>query len=97
MLIVPLSGRWDQKGNAARVVYHGVGLYAKIQSIRENEILKSIKILAEKQTFKTNIQQLKAKMESENNLDKVIEVIENQLLTSKNIALKPEFSNILTA
>ncbi len=96
MLVVPLSRRWDQNGNAARVVYHGVGLHYKIQSIREKEILKSIKNLTQNQEFKTNIKQLKQKIADEDNLNKVIEVIENQMNNSRVIVNKPGFSHILT-
>jgi zeaxanthin glucosyltransferase len=91
MLTVPLSNRWDQKGNAARVVYHGVGLYAKIKSVQEKDILKSVNNLIENKDFKVKTKQLKAKFEADDNLDKVIQLIEDQMNTSQKAVQNTHF------
>jgi zeaxanthin glucosyltransferase len=91
MLTVPLSNRWDQNGNAARVVYHGVGLYAKIKSVQEKDILKSVKTLIENKDFKTKIKQLKQQLEADDNLDKVIQLIENQMNMSQKVIQTTHF------
>jgi zeaxanthin glucosyltransferase len=47
MLLVPLNNKWDQNGNAARVVYHGLGIKANLQDNKEaientiNELLNN--------------------------------------------------------
>jgi zeaxanthin glucosyltransferase len=35
MLLVPLNNKWDQNGNAARVVYHGLGIKANLQDSKQ--------------------------------------------------------------
>ena len=34
-LLVPLNDKWDQNGNAARVVYHGLGIKANLEDDKE--------------------------------------------------------------
>ena len=35
MLMIPLNNKWDQNGNAARVVYHGLGIKVNLQDSKE--------------------------------------------------------------
>jgi zeaxanthin glucosyltransferase len=47
MLVLPLNNQWDQNGDAARVVYHGLGIKANLQDTKEviqkmiNELLNN--------------------------------------------------------
>lgn len=47
MLLVPLNSKWDQNGNAARVVYHGLGIKVNLQDSKQaienavNELLNN--------------------------------------------------------
>ncbi len=47
MLLVPLNNKWDQNGNTARVVYHGLGIKAKLKDSKKaientiNELLNN--------------------------------------------------------
>jgi zeaxanthin glucosyltransferase len=47
MLVLPLNNQWDQNGDAARVVYHGLGIKANLQDTKDviqkmiNELLNN--------------------------------------------------------
>lgn len=67
MLVCPLSLKWDQPGNSARVVYHGLGLRARIRWDSSRKIEKRIvRILENHTVFKQNLSNMKAKIQAEN-------------------------------
>ena len=66
MLVFPLSLRWDQPGNAARVEYHGLGIKGNIQKNNVKSInLKLQKLFREHQFYKKNLSCMKSKMISD--------------------------------
>lgn len=67
MLVCPLSLKSDQLGNSARVVYHGLGLRARIKWDSSRTIEKRIiQIFDNYATFKRNLSIMKAKILAEN-------------------------------
>ena len=63
MLVLPLSREWDQPGNAAKVVYHGIGLRADIQMDSPQNIEKKIdQIMQNNSYFKQNLSRMNEKM-----------------------------------
>lgn len=67
MLVCPLSLKSDQPGNSARVVYHGLGLRARIKWNSSRKIEKRIiRIIENHAVFKQHLSILKAKIQTEN-------------------------------
>ena len=63
MLVFPLSLKWDQPGNSARVVYHGLGLRADIQRDSPENIENKIdQIMQDYSYFKQNLSMMNEKM-----------------------------------
>ncbi|HCT29191.1 MAG TPA: hypothetical protein DIW31_00290 [Bacteroidales bacterium] len=78
MLVYPLSPQWDQPGNSARVVYHGLGLRGKIGRDSPKTILKKInQIKGNLEGYKNNIRQMKKKFEEKNESIEVVNIIES--------------------
>ena len=66
MLVCPLSLKSDQLGNSARVVYHGLGLRARIKWDSSRTIEKRIvQIFENYATFKRNLSIMKARILAE--------------------------------
>jgi UDP:flavonoid glycosyltransferase YjiC (YdhE family) len=62
VLVYPLTSRWDQPGNSARVVYHKIGLRGNIKKERVPVLQKKINQLLTEPEFKLNIRALKHKI-----------------------------------
>ncbi len=75
MLALPLNARWDQNGNAARIVYHNIGLRANVNRASTKELDGKIKSLLTEPAFKQNIKALKAKMVQEEQRVEVIPLL----------------------
>jgi UDP:flavonoid glycosyltransferase YjiC (YdhE family) len=58
MLLYPLNKMTDQAGNAARVVYHKLGLRGKIKHDSEEDIEKKINLLLTDVTYRENIRDM---------------------------------------
>ena len=66
MLVCPLSLKSDQLGNSARVVYHGLGLRARIKLDSSRTSEKRIGQLCENYaTFKRNLSMMRTKILAE--------------------------------
>jgi UDP:flavonoid glycosyltransferase YjiC (YdhE family) len=74
MLMYPIHPDFDPKGNAVRVVYHGLGLRGNIISDTEKEIQAHLKELLSNPLYKRSIQELKRK-DSQYTLDLFLEKI----------------------
>jgi UDP:flavonoid glycosyltransferase YjiC (YdhE family) len=61
MLMYPVHSEYDPRGNAARVVYHGLGLRGNAIADSSEDILKKIKELVANPSYKRNIHDLKLK------------------------------------
>lgn len=80
MLVYPLSPRWDQPGNSARVVYHGMGLRGSIKFDPVQEISRKINAIRTDFTkYQKNVAVMKEKFEVNNNSLEVVDVIKNML------------------
>jgi zeaxanthin glucosyltransferase len=73
MLVYPLNSRWDQKGNATRVVYHGLGMVGSLQDNKQtidHAIHQLLKNESYKKKSKDISQQMQEKYGDENFLEK---------------------------
>lgn len=81
MLVYPLSRNWDQPGNSARAVYHGLGLRGRIE--RDSARTISHKLNKLKQGYnhlKQNVLSMREKFEEQNNSTEVVRIIESYLM-----------------
>jgi zeaxanthin glucosyltransferase len=80
MLIYPLSPHWDQPGNSARAVFHGLGLRGKIKKDSAKMISKKLnRIKSNHGYYLKNVTEMKKKFEEKNQSDEVLEIIHNML------------------
>jgi zeaxanthin glucosyltransferase len=80
MLVYPLSPRWDQPGNSARVEYHNLGLRGKIKKDSVQKISGKInKLKTGYKFYQLNIRLMKEKFEENNNSDRLLDLIESEL------------------
>lgn len=87
MLVFPLSPHWDQPGNAARVVYHGLGLKGDIKQDGAKRISGNIKSLIENYgAYKENVRKMKVKFDEMNNSKEAVNIIEG-LIKDSNFKL----------
>ena len=64
LIVFPLSMEWDQNGNAARVVYHGIGLKGILRKATSGSVEKLIRQLTlNYEKYKEHISVLKSKFE----------------------------------
>lgn len=59
MLVYPVHSEYDPKGNAARILHHGLGLRGNAASESVDDIRRKIKELLSNPSFKKNLRQLK--------------------------------------
>ncbi len=71
MVVYPLNNKWDQPGNSARVVYHGLGLRGNVRSESHKKIIQKVMHLLTNDSYKQNLKTMKQKVIKE---DKHIEV-----------------------
>lgn len=93
MLVYPVNLTSDQKGNAARVVYHKIGLRGKIRKESIKGIRKKINYILSQKHFIDNINNMKSvfgKYEKEN---PTISIIEKQLRSNKTIVKNQKLSS----
>jgi UDP:flavonoid glycosyltransferase YjiC (YdhE family) len=83
MIVFPLSMSWDQNGNSARVVFHGLGVRGNIRKVSAHRIERLINELIKNfNTYKRNLQFLRDKLE-DNSAD-IISMIESTIKTSSH-------------
>lgn len=81
LLVFPLSRNWDQPGNSARVVYHGLGLRGRIERDSARTISSKLNKLKQGHDhFKQNILAMREKFEKQNNSTEVVRIIESYLV-----------------
>lgn len=80
MLVYPLSMKWDQPGNSAKVVYHQIGLRGSTDRDSISTIGEKLgRMRNQTDLFKRNLLKLKTKFESNNQSLKSVEIIESLL------------------
>ena len=70
MLVLPVDKRWDQLGNAAKVVYHGLGLMGNMGRESPFSLRAKIEALLQNIDFKTSV--LAFKIQAQSNQEKNI-------------------------
>ncbi|SEJ58900.1 UDP:flavonoid glycosyltransferase YjiC, YdhE family [Cyclobacterium xiamenense] len=80
MLVFPLNKKLDQPGNAARVVYHKIGLSGNLKRDKPKVIEEKIDMLFDKKdSFVDNIKHLKRQMLISGDFEKGMEFIESYM------------------
>lgn len=80
MLVYPLSPRWDQPGNSARVEYHKLGLRGKIKKDSVKKISKKVnRLKLDYKFYRKNVSLMKEKFEENNNSDRLLDLIESEI------------------
>ncbi len=83
MLAYPLMTDWDQNGNAARIVYHGLGLRGVLKRASPKIMKKKLhKIFDNYQFYKQNLEKMHLKFDKKNNSNDAVKIIE-QILINK--------------
>lgn len=86
MLVFPLNPKLDQNGNAARVVYHKIGLRGNLKRDKPKVIEDKInKLLCNKDYYVNNIKHLKREMLDSGDFDKGIKFIESYMQRHSSI------------
>lgn len=85
MLVYPLSRKWDQPGNSARVVFHELGLRGRIERDSAKVISHKLNNLKENYAFfKQNVLKMKEKFEEKNQSTEVVNIIESIINSHAN-------------
>jgi len=87
MLTYPLSPEWDQPGNAARVVYHQLGLMGNIRRDTVKKMnVKLHSLLARLEQYKENLREFRERIEGENALEeaKILSTINESINKRKS-------------
>lgn len=69
MIVYPLNDKWDQNGNAARVVYHGLGLQGKLKAETAKDVLRKVETVLNSHENKLNIAKMSKKLSESYNDD----------------------------
>jgi UDP:flavonoid glycosyltransferase YjiC (YdhE family) len=77
MIVFP--GDFEQPGNAARVVYHGIGLMGDYQRASAEQIRSMIDRINNNAAFKSKIETMKDKFIEMENAELSIKIIEERL------------------
>ena len=77
MMVFP--GWHDQFGNAAKVVYHGIGLRGNMRNIKPRKLVGMVKEIASSDEIARRIQTMQKEMRKQDELNASIEFIESML------------------
>jgi zeaxanthin glucosyltransferase len=86
MLVLPLSNKFDQPGNAARVVYHKIGLRGNLRTESITSIKQKVDKLLDKVRYKIQIRKMKKKIYQNDSFNQGIEFIENMIASNHKIS-----------
>lgn len=80
MLVFPLNKNWDQEGNAARVIYHKLGLAGNIDGVTEQKLTQMIQEVTQNAVYQNRISEMSKILQRHNdNLREAIAFIEKQM------------------
>ena len=85
MLAYPLNNKWDQPGNSARVIYHGLGLRGDIQSESSKTILRKIMQLLSDESYQQNVKKMKRKIIAGDRHEEVANMIDAIIGSSSSL------------
>jgi zeaxanthin glucosyltransferase len=75
LLVYPLNEKWDQNGNATRVVHYGLGLKGRMRGANVEQLMCQIKRLLEDISFRQNLESFKQRMYVENGVAEIVEIV----------------------
>jgi zeaxanthin glucosyltransferase len=82
MIVYPLSPRWDQPGNSARIVFHKLGLRGRLLVDSPKTITKKIKHIRDNYLlFSQSVKYMKEKFAHKNNSQDALSIIESFITT----------------
>lgn len=93
MIVYPLNDHWDQNGNSARVVYHGLGVRGNIRKDSIHDIYQKTEKILTTPSFKENVLKMSDIFHKYNESEEVVAVIKSFLNTrvTSTDGLVPEF------
>lgn len=77
MIVYPLTKNWDQHGNAARTVHHGLGLRGNIKNEKIRQIRKKVEQILTNHDYKRRVQSMKRKIEENFDSCRIINALES--------------------
>lgn len=85
MIVYPLNDLWDQNGNSARVLFHGIGLRGNIVHDSQAKISSRIHTLLNDESIKGKIARMSAEYNQLNNSTMGADLIERLLKSSEHL------------
>ncbi len=83
MLVYPLTRKWDQPGNSARVVFHRIGMKGNIRKINTRSLKSKIEgMIIQRNEFRENIHCMRKRIENQQTDE--ITAIQNVIYTLTN-------------
>ena len=86
MVVCPLNNKWDQNGNAARVVYHGLGVRSQLGNESVSALTNKIDQVLKTEAFRENVRRMKGKVIKEDQHHTVVAMIETMLTKHRKVA-----------
>jgi len=83
MIVIPFNN--DQPGNAARVVYHNLGVRVMLSKVVGAEIVKQSKLLIDSPMYKESLRKMKLEFDRQRAKQSAADLIESQLLVTPKV------------
>jgi UDP:flavonoid glycosyltransferase YjiC (YdhE family) len=75
LLVYPLNEKWDQNGNATRVVHYGLGLKGRMRTANSHHILDQVNQLLNEDSFRQNLKAFKQRIDAEKGIEEIMELV----------------------
>jgi len=86
MVVYPLSNLWDQEGNAARAVYHKIGLRGDLEKDTPQKVFSTVNALFQDPEFKKNVCAMSRAFEQLNDSTIGVETIDSFIRNGVKLA-----------
>lgn len=86
MIVCPLNNKWDQNGNAARVLYHNIGVVYQIRHEYAAILTSKIKSILATPSIMKSISQMRNKVLSDGSYKHVVDKIDTLLVNNNKEA-----------
>jgi UDP:flavonoid glycosyltransferase YjiC (YdhE family) len=87
IVVYPLSNIWDQQGNAARIVYHGIGKRGSIERDSPDDVFFKVKSVLDADSYKKNIAEISKLFRQYDQSDQVSDFVEKYLAKTAEAAV----------
>ena len=78
VIVYPLAKNWDQNGNAARVVYHEIGVRGNFHRISANNLKKNVAMISENySSYKENLRKMNSEFNIEEIAQRAVQIVES--------------------